>query len=256
MLNFRNTTYGCIALLLIAILLWKEYQLYYPFLVVLLLYIGTLSWGAFDLRLNFFMHSTCDRKTSTNQIAITFDDGPSPYTLEILGLLDQYGVKASFFCIGSQVLKYPEIAKQIVMQGHVIANHSMNHPNSIGFFCSDSVAVEMKHANQAIEKITGKKTLLYRPPFGVSNPHIAKALDYCAMTSIGWSIRSLDTLNRDENKIFKRIKKRLRPGKIILLHDTSQKTVHVVKSLLIELQTNKLEALNLEDFLNQKVYEN
>jgi len=76
------------------------------------------------------------------------------------------------------------------------------------------------------------------------------------MTSIGWSIRSLDTLNRDENKIFKRIKKRLRPGKIILLHDTSQKTVHVVKSLLIELQTNKLEALNLEDFLNQKVYEN
>jgi len=97
MLNFRNTTYGCIALLLIAILLWKEYQLYYPFLVVLLLYIGTLSWGAFDLRLNFFMHSTCDRKTSTNQIAITFDDGPSPYTLEILGLLDQYGVKASFF---------------------------------------------------------------------------------------------------------------------------------------------------------------
>lgn len=256
MLNFRNTTYGCFALLLMAIGLWKEYQLYYPFLVVLLLYIGSLSWGAFDLRLNFFIDSICAHETNTNQIAITFDDGPTPFTLEVLDLLDQYGVKASFFCIGSQVLKYPEIAKQIVLRGHVIANHSMHHPNSIGFYSSDRVAVEIEGANQAIEKITGKKALLYRPPFGVSNPHIAKAIADRALTSVGWSIRSLDTLNRDESKILRRIKKRLRPGKIILLHDTSEKTVRVVKSLLIELQANKIEALNLADFLNQKVYEN
>lgn len=256
MLNFKNTTYGCLILFLMAAYIGKEYHLYYPFILVPVLYIGILSWGAFDLRLNFFMPSTTKGQQHTCQIAITFDDGPSPFTLQILDLLDQYQAKASFFCIGAQVSRYPEIAKKIVEKGHVIANHSMNHPYEMGFLSSGKVRIEIEGANRAIEATTGKRTMLYRPPFGVSNPHIAKALQDCNLKSIGWNIRSLDTLNLSEHQIFARIKKRLNPGSIILLHDTSEKTVHVVKSLLIELKANKLEAVNLEDFLNQKVYEN
>lgn len=256
MLNFKNTTYGSLILFLMAVFIGKEYQLYYPSVLVLILYLGILSWGAFDLRLNFFMPSTTKGQRHRRQVAITFDDGPSPFTLEILDLLDKYDAKASFFCIGSQVLRYPEIAKKIVEKGHVIANHSMSHTNEMGFLSSGKVRIEIEAANRTIETATGKRALLYRPPFGVSNPHIAKALQDCNLTSIGWNIRSLDTLNLGEHQIFARIKKRLSPGSIILLHDTSEKTIRVVKSLLIELKANKIEAVNLEDFLNQKAYEN
>lgn len=256
MLNFKNTTYVSLALFLMTVFIWKNDQLYSPWIIVLILYVGIVSWGAFDLRLNFFMQSTTSVRKNVQQVAITFDDGPTPFTLEILDLLDQYQAKASFFCIGTQVVKYPMIAKQIIERGHVIANHSMNHPNKMGFLPSGQVVAEINEANHAIETATGKKVLLYRPPFGVSNPHIAKALHDCKLKSIGWNIRSLDTLSLTEDQIFARIAKKLSPGSIILLHDTSEKTVHIVKSLLIALKVNKLEAVNLEDFLNQKVYEN
>ena len=88
-------------------------------------------------------------------------------------------------------------------------------------------------------KVGNIKTDLYRPPFGVTNPNIAKAIRKTQKKSVGWNVRSLDTITENEKKIYKRITKNLKKGSIILLHDTSEKTYNVLVDLLLFLKDKK-----------------
>lgn len=89
------------------------------------------------------------------------------------------------------------------------------------------------------------QTDLYRPPFGVTNPSIAKAIKRTHKTSIGWNVRSLDTIIDDEKKIYRRVTKGLKKGSIILLHDTSEKTYRVLADLLVFLEDKNTQLLQL-----------
>lgn len=190
-----------------------------------------------------------------NSIAITFDDGPTPETPKVLDLLDKYGAKATFFCIGRQVEKHPEILQRIIAEGHTVGNHTLTHNPQMGLWSEDKVVNELNITNNDIEKHTGKAPLFFRPPYGVTYPALAKALKKTGHKAIGWNIRSLDAVIKDENKIFRRIKTRLKPGSIILLHDTSQKSVNVLEQLLVLLQQNKYEAVTVDRLLNIPAYE-
>ena len=90
------------------------------------------------------------------------------------------------------------------------------------------------------------RTDLYRPPFGVTNPNIAKAIKQTGKKSIGWNVRSLDTITEDENRIYRKMTKGLKPGSIILLHDTSEKTYHVLVNLLVFLEREKYSTFTIE----------
>src|SRR5690606_30930147 len=129
-------------------------------------------------------------------------DGPSPYTAEVLQLLKAYQFKATFFCIGRQVSAYPHIARKIMEDGHTIGNHTYNHSKSFGFLKEREVVTELERCSIIIQQTVGKKPKFFRPPFGVTNPSIAKAVQYTKQQVIGWSNRSLDTVIGDEEKIF------------------------------------------------------
>jgi peptidoglycan/xylan/chitin deacetylase (PgdA/CDA1 family) len=144
-------------------------------------------------------------------VALTFDDGPTEFTPKFLDLLKENNVKATFFCIGKQIEKYPETFQRIIAEGHTIGNHTLSHCNNTGFLSTSKMVEEIEKCDEVMLKIGSLKTNLYRPPFGVTNPNIAKAIKKTHKKSIGWNVRSLDTIIEDEKKFTKshqRIEKR------------------------------------------------
>lgn len=210
-------------------------------------------WGSFSIQSNYHLKSFSSG--IKNGVSLTFDDGPSDCTLAVLDLLKKYDAKATFFCIGRQLEKYPEIAQKIVSEGHLIANHTMRHLPEMGFKDQVFVLDEILKTNEQIFKTTGLKSRWFRPPFGVTNPSISKAIDLADMKCIGWNVRSLDTTTNDANWILKRIQRKLKPNSILLLHDTRLSTVEALEQLLIYLRENEIPIIALDEMINEKPYE-
>jgi peptidoglycan-N-acetylglucosamine deacetylase len=243
MLNFKSTIiFGFIFGILMLIL--HVPLMYFGFLFVLIF--GLIVWGVFDIRINYFLKNINQFKLLEKEIILTFDDGPTDFTAETLEILKKHQVKATFFCIGKQIEKHPEIFKKIHQEGHQIGNHSFSHANNLGFYSSNQLEQEILKTKNLIKKEIDLETNIYRPPFGVTNPNIAKAIKRLNQKSIGWSIRSLDTVLKNEHQIFNRIKKKLKSGSIILLHDTSNKSNKTLDLLLYYLKTNNYKVVNLK----------
>ncbi|MBB1149259.1 polysaccharide deacetylase family protein [Myroides sp. NP-2] len=218
-----------------------------------LFFIGVYSWGVFDIRLGFFIPAIVKSPNpKPKTIALTFDDGPTPYTLQVLDLLGRYQAKATFFCIGKQIEQYPDIAKRILAEGHTLGNHSYSHPKSMGFLSTAEVKTEIEKCTAVMQQILQFQTPFYRPPFGITNPHIAKAIRQTQHRVIGWNNRSLDTVIEDENTIFNRVYKRIDEQSLVLLHDTSKRSVKALEILLKQLQQEKYKMVNLVEFLNEE----
>lgn len=212
--------------------------------------------GSFLIRWDYHLTSLHANKTiNQNWVSVTFDDGPNnDYTPKVLQLLKQYNVKATFFCVGQQIEKHPEMLKQIISDGHSVGNHTYTHSKSFGFFKLDKVKVELLKTKSIVKDLTGFEMNLYRPAFGVTNPMIEQAVKDLNLKSIGWSVRSLDTTSRSENMTFKRITSKVAKGDIILLHDASSKTIAVLERLLVFLQEKKLESVTVERLLEIEAY--
>lgn len=227
------------------------------FLALFLIWLGLTAWGSFDIRLNYFTKTHCAKQNpQAKEIALTFDDGPHEMTGKVLDLLKQFNAKATFFCIGKQIEMKPELFKRIIAAGHLAGNHSYSHSGNFGFFSSQKVADEIERTTKLVHQLTGLKMKFFRPPFGVTNPMIAKAVSATKHDVIGWNIRSLDTVYESEDTIFERVKSKVKPGGIILLHDTSQKSVNVLERLLLFLKSENYSIVSVDELLNLSAYEN
>ena len=224
--------------------------------LILIAWFSITIFGSFFIRWDYHLKSLHSNKNiDENWVAITFDDGPNnEYTPRILELLNKYDAKATFFCIGHHMEKYPEILLQIVSDGHSVGNHNYSHQKSFGFFPSNKVVDELQRTKAIVKDLTNKEMNLYRPAFAVTNPAIEKAVIKLGLKSIGWNIRSLDTTSRSEKRILKRITSKVSKGDIILLHDTSEKTVTVLEQLLVFLKEKNLQSVTVERLLNIKAY--
>ena len=224
--------------------------------LILIAWFSITIFGSFFIRWDYHLKSLHSNKNiDENWVAITFDDGPNnEYTPRILELLNKYDAKATFFCIGHHMEKYPEILLQIVSDGHSVGNHTYSHLKSFGFFPSNKVVDELQRTKAIVKDLTNKEMNLYRPAFAVTNPAIEKAVIKLGLKSIGWNIRSLDTTSRSEKRILKRITSKASKGDIILLHDTSEKTVTVLEQLLVFLKEKNLQSVTVERLLNIKAY--
>ena len=229
-------------LLAIAIcVLW--HQPFYTYITLTLIYLGITSWGVFDVRLSYFVKTQYFLKGRPAQtIALTFDDGPSELTPQFLDLLQRYDAKAVFFCIGEQVQKYPEIIRRMQAEGHLIGNHTFSHqPKNL--FNTQKLINEINRTDEALAQL-GIHTHLFRPPYGITNPKLAKAIRTTGKKAIGWDIRSLDTIIKDEDQLFNRIVRKLTHGNIILLHDKHLHTLRVLERLLQYLKENNYTITN------------
>ncbi len=229
----------------------------YVYAVAAILFFAILAIGSSLIQLNFHLKShTKSDKFPANSIAITFDDGPSENTSKILYVLEKYNAKATFFCIGKNIEAFPQIAKQIFEDGHILGNHSYSHSKTFGFFRKDKLIEEIQRTDMAIKSIIGRFPKYFRPPYGVTNPSIAAAIKSTKHEVIGWNVRSMDGIISDEKKILKNILMNLKPGAIILLHDTKPHTVNALEQLLIKIRERNLNCITIEEMFDIKAYEN
>ncbi|MBN1983904.1 MAG: polysaccharide deacetylase family protein [Chitinivibrionales bacterium] len=182
--------------------------------------IGTFIWGVVSIQSQFFCRVLYKLPLDYHRIALTFDDGPDPnLTPEILAILAKYEFKATFFVIAKKAQQHPEIVRRCVEEGHTIACHDLSHSVVSNFRLSRQLRQEIFQAREMIASIIGKKPLLYRPPVGLMNPHIASVLAKLRMHCIGWSIKALDAGNRSPAGI-RRIGALAKSSSIVLLHDS------------------------------------
>jgi len=180
------------------------------------------------------------------EVALTFDDAPSPFTKEVLKILDNYGVSATFFLVGSQVEKSPEVARQIVAAGHEIGNHSFSHCWS----SDDSVETlveDIKRAEEAIYRATGQVPLYFRPPGGMVNDKVKEA---CGQTGYGillWWVDSRDWLLTEE-EILEKVKKEVKDGAIILFHNLAT-TVEILPQVIEDLRREGYKFVTISQLL-------
>ena len=224
--------------------------------VVIILFAGLLliiGLGVALPQLRLFGNFICSGNRSKKQIALTFDDGPDPRsTPQLLDLLREQKIAATFFCIGKHVEKNPQLAARILREGHLVENHSHAHSNFINFYSPKKLRSELALAQAVIEKASGVAPKFYRPPVGLSNPGTFRVAHALGLQVIGWNIRSLDTVISEPEKIVARIRRGLKPGAIILLHDgniPAEKLLATVKSLLDTLRGLGYEVVRLDKLL-------
>lgn len=153
-------------------------------------------------------------------VALTIDDGPEPsVTPQVLGVLDEYGVKATFFAIGERVERYPELAREIVRRGHSLENHSQRHLNYFSLLGPRHLRQEIERAQRAIETIVGEPPFFFRAPAGLRSPLLDPMLTRLGLHLVSWTRRGFDTVNSDADSVFEKLAQNLRAGDILLLHD-------------------------------------
>lgn len=201
-----------------------------------------MSIGMQKLDVMSYSAKTADK----NKVAITFDDGPNPeYTVELLEGLQKRGVKATFFVLGAEVEKYPDIVKKIDDGGHLIGVHSYEHVN-FGQIGDEAAIEQIEKTQEAIHNVTGKYAGYIRPPYGCWK----KSLDVeVPLIEVLWDIDPLDWATKDADTVVQRILKGVPEGSIILLHDASQSSVQAAFSVIDILQQENYEFVTVEDLL-------
>ncbi len=248
-----------LSLILIICLCGMVYFFSIPWYIIpaiVVIYLGALVLGASNLQLNFFFQAHHQGPETHKKIALSFDDGPDPeITPQLLELLSSFGATANFFCIGKNIEDNKALLQEMDRNGHIIGNHAYHHANTFSLQSSKKMAAEIEKTNLLIQSSIGKKPLLFRPPFGVSNPMLARAIRFTKMTPIGWSIRSFDTIKKTD-KVLRKIKGSIKPGDIILLHDKGPEILNTTALLLEWLKAEQYEAVSLDELLTIDVYEN
>ncbi len=199
-------------------------------------------------------------KTPHKKIALTFDDGPSPvWTPLILDELKKAGIKATFFMIGHHVKKYPQVARRVAQEGHLIANHGYAH-SVLVYYTPEELEEEIKYSEHIIREITGQKTKYFRPPKAWLGAREKKAVKAIGYEVILWSLNSKDWVTFDDKYIVRYILRHVKNGDILLFHDSGgvfraeggdrSETVSTIPLLAEKLKEQGFEFVTVEELLN------
>lgn len=230
--------------------LYTSYMFILFYSLAVFLYLLMLVVGASRIQMNFFLKALNKGNPNVAKVAITFDDGPDrESTIEILKVLKKHQVKATFFCIGSKVEENEHILKEISANGHLIGNHTWSHAYLFDFFLPAKMRREINKTDAIIQQVTGTRLKLFRPPYGVTNPFLSKALKRTKHTVIGWSLRTFDT-SIGNQRVLDKIELRLKNGDIILFHDTSPNIITLVDDAITLIKQKGIEIVNLDELLN------
>lgn len=171
---------------------------------------------------------------SMNQIALTFDDGPSSRTTpQVLDILKQYNIKATFFVLGIQVKENPAILRRIVAEGHEIGNHSFNHPQ-LTKLTDEAVREQLVSTQHEIRKVVGFVPTMLRPPYGAYKPKMIPLFEELGFHVVLWSVDTNDWRYKGD-AIERTASRETRNGSIILFHDIKKETVRVLPQIVEEL---------------------
>ena len=184
------------------------------------------------------------------EIAITFDDGPhKTNTPQLLDILKQRGIRATFFVVGQNAAEYPDILKRIVAEGHELANHSYTHP-VLASMSQSAVHEQLDKTHQAVLKATGVSMKLLRPPYGaLSEPQRRTVNNEFGYKVILWSVDPLDWKVRDAARVQNEIVSHTQAGSIVLAHDIHKSTVDAMPETLDKLTEKGFKFVTVSELL-------
>lgn len=187
-----------------------------------------------------------EKKTEKKRIALTFDDGPHPiYTPQMLELLKEEQVPATFFLLGENVELYGDVVKEIAKEGHLIGNHTYHHVQ-ITSLSLEEACKEIQETSDLIEELTGTGTEYVRPPFGTWNEELEERLD---LIPVMWSIDTKDWTTQNVDWIVWETVKHAEDHDIILMHDSYQSTVDAVKRVIEQLEAEGFEFVTVDEII-------
>lgn len=188
-------------------------------------------------------------------IALTFDDGPNPVTTpQILDLLKKYDAKSTFFVLGKQVDRFPDLVKREAEEGHEVANHTYNHIFFNKNTRSDIITREIMKTEQRIQALTGKTSPWFRPPGGYYNDLIVNTAKKNGYTIVLWSWHqdTKDWSAPGVDKIVNKVLHNARSGDIVLFHDQSTQTVKALKRILSKLKKQGFQMVTISELLKHR----
>ena len=185
-------------------------------------------------------------------MAFTFDDGPTPYTDRLLGILKANNAKATFFEIGNKVAANPAGAKRVVEAGMELGSHTWEHPNMTTLPPAD-VPGQFSRATDAIVAATGVRPTLWRPPGGLTDPAVNEQAAKAGQAGILWDVIPFDWIN-DSNTAATRslLMTQIKPGSVVLMHDTYSSTVDIVEQFIPVLKANDYHLVTVSQLLGRR----
>ena len=178
------------------------------------------------------------------EVALTIDDGPDPeVTPQVLALLAQHGVHATFFCIGARAAAHPELCRSILAAGHRIENHGARHPTLLSLSGPAGWRREIAEGQQILQRITGQTPRFYRAVAGLRNPFLDPVLHHAGLQLASWTRRGFDTRERDPEKVLQRLTRQLAAGDILLLHDGNAARTASGEAVIVSVLPKLLDAI-------------
>lgn len=194
--------------------------------------------------------------TNENIIYLTFDAGyENGYTPAILDALKKHNVKATFFIVGNYVNTSPDLVKRMVDEGHIVANHTYNHPNMSKISTMESFSDELQKLEAAYKEVTGQEmTKYYRPPQGKYSEENLKMAQLLGYKTFFWSLAYVDWYNDNQptkEQAFDKLLGRIHPGAIVLLHSTSRTNAEILDELLTKWEEMGYKFGSLDELFNK-----
>ncbi len=186
---------------------------------------------------------------ASNEIALTFDDGPDPdITPRVLDLLDASGQKGSFYVVGERAEKYPSVIQEIVERGHAVENHSHRHTNAFAFYPSSRLHVELDAAQQAIANSSGSLPRFFRAPMGFRTPFLDPVVARLGLHYTSWTRRGFDSMASNPAPVLQRLVTNLSAGDMLLLHDGSMLRTRRERPIVLDVLPDLLNTLSDRGF--------
>lgn len=256
MLTYTITKYVFLVLMIALIFTHRFVPIpAWVFVALLITFLLIVFYGSYYINSGFHIKAICKGNSAANEVALTFDDGPvEGNTNAILEILKRNNIQASFFCIGSRIQQNPGLVKRIDSEGHLIGNHSFTHHFFFDLFTGKRMISELADTNDEVRKVNGKTMTYFRPPYGVTTPVLAKVIRELGLNTIGWSVRSMDTVIKNPDKLVDKVTDRVKAGDIILLHDTSTVTVKALQLIIDNIHKKGLIFVRLDRLIKTNGY--
>jgi peptidoglycan/xylan/chitin deacetylase (PgdA/CDA1 family) len=226
------------ATLLIPILLLVLFPPWWPIAIgVMALSHALVLWPTLHANSQWLGPVITRFESSSKEVWLTIDDGPTDDTPALLDALDFRNVKATFFVKGSLCAEHPDLVRMMLTRGHTVANHSQTHPSG-AFWCLPPLAIaqQIDECNAALTMITAETPRLFRAPVGMKNPFVHPILARRGMTLIGWSVRGFDSFGDDVERVVRRIVTRADNGSIIVMHQGRDFSVACIGRVVDEMK--------------------
>ena len=191
----------------------------------------------------------CVDTDGEKKACLTFDAAwGNEDTQQLIDILENYGVKATFFVVGEWVDKYPESVKALFDAGHEIMNHSADHAHFTQL-SPDQIVADLTACNKKIAQVTGVTPTLFRPPYGDYNDTVINTVNNMPMYPIQWSVDSLDWKNPGSDAIVKRVLSKTEPGSIILFHNAAPDTPGALPAIIEGLQSDGYHLIKVSELI-------